>query len=90
MKNSTAAHDSAPSAAPLLADFLTPDQLADELEITRRTLERWHAQRIGPPRTLIGRRPYYNRQAVRQWLIGQEQPQPVRGSREQRHRGGVR
>ena len=53
-------------------DMLTPDELAGELRVTRRTLERWHAQRIGPPRIKFGKQVRYRAAAVRQWLEAQE------------------
>lgn len=54
------------------ADLLTPDEVADELETTRRTIDRWHSRRIGPPRIKIGRKVYYRREAVRDWLLANE------------------
>lgn len=54
-------------------DLLEPEQLAAELETTRRTLDRWHARRIGPPRIQVGRKIYYRRDAVRDWLLANEQ-----------------
>lgn len=54
------------------ADLLTPDEVADELETTRRTIDRWHSRRIGPPRIKVGRKVYYRREAVRDWLLANE------------------
>ena len=59
----------------LLDDYLTPDQLAEELGKSVRTIARWDGLRIGPPRTLIGKKPYYRREGVRQWMLRQEQAQ---------------
>jgi predicted DNA-binding transcriptional regulator AlpA len=56
----------------ILADYLTPEQLAAELGIARRTLDRWHVCRQGPPRTTIGRTPYYRRDSVEKWLADRE------------------
>jgi len=53
-------------------DLLTADQVAQELDTTRRTVDRWHARRIGPPRIKIGRKVYYRREAVREWLLANE------------------
>ena len=64
--------------APLLADFLDPDETAQELNITRRTLDHWHSLRTGPPRTRIGRRVYYKRSTLRAWVAAQERVE-VRG-----------
>jgi hypothetical protein len=60
-------------AGTVLAPYLTPEELADQLQICKRTLDRWHAARRGPPRVDIGRRPMYRREAVEQWLIKREQ-----------------
>lgn len=54
-------------------DLLTADDVAQELETTRRTIDRWHSRRIGPPRIKIGRKVYYRREAVREWLLRIEQ-----------------
>jgi hypothetical protein len=59
-------------AGTVLAAYLSPEELADELQICKRTLDRWHAARRGPPRVEIGRRPMYRREAVTQWLIARE------------------
>lgn len=55
-------------AARLLEDYFSDDELAVELDTTKRTLTRWDNQRIGPPRTYIGRKPYYHRDDVKEWL----------------------
>lgn len=67
------------NGAGLLDDYLTPDQLAEELDKSVRTIARWDGLRIGPPKTVIGKKPYYRREAVRKWLLRQEQGQ-ARGS----------
>lgn len=56
---------------PLLDNYYTRSQLADELDITVRTLERWAWLRSGPNRTYIGNRVYYHRSAVEEWLAKQ-------------------
>ena len=53
-------------------DLLTPDECAQELDTTRRTIDRWHSRRIGPPRIKVGRKVYYRREAVRNWLLANE------------------
>ena len=62
-------------AAGLLDDYLSPDQLAEELGKSVRTIARWDRLRIGPPKTLVGKRPFYRRDAVRQWLLRKERAQ---------------
>jgi hypothetical protein len=41
-----------------LANYFTPEELAAQLYVSLRTLNRWHARRQGPPRLIIGRKPY--------------------------------
>jgi hypothetical protein len=60
--------------APLLRDYLTPDQLASELGLNPETLKRWRRLSRGPPVTLIGRQPYYHRASVIAWMRSQEIP----------------
>lgn len=56
----------------LLDNYLTKAQAAAELGITDRTLNRWHTDRIGPPRTKIGSRVYYRKDSVAEWLRNRE------------------
>ena len=63
----------------LLEGFLRRDQLAQELGISPRTIDRWEALRIGPPRVCVGRTILYNIQSVREWLLSSEgRPLPIR------------
>ena len=62
-------------AAGLLDDYLTPDQLAEKLDKSPRTIARWDSLRIGPPKTMCGKRPLYRREGVRDWLLRKEQAQ---------------
>jgi hypothetical protein len=57
----------------LLDGYLSREQLAKELGKTLRTIDRWETRRIGPPRVVIGRMILYRREAVREWLLSQEQ-----------------
>jgi ParB-like chromosome segregation protein Spo0J len=61
--------------AGLLAGYLTTDELAKELGKSPRTIARWDGLRIGPPKTVIGKKIYFRREAVRQWLLTQEREQ---------------
>ena len=65
----------------LLADWISREQLACELGLTSDTLARWEARRQGPPCTRIGRKSFYRRAAVHDWIWAQEQVHPVRKSR---------
>lgn len=68
-----------PTCVGLLAPFLKPEELADALGVSRRTLDRWHAQRLGPARCQVGKLILYRVDAVRDWLSGLE-PGPARRS----------
>lgn len=64
----------------LLDTYLTKSQAAAELGVNERTLNRWHTERIGPPRTKIGARVYYRRDGVAEWVRNREVT-PVREKR---------
>jgi hypothetical protein len=69
----------------ILAGYIALEQLARELGVSERTLARWHAMRLGPPRVTIGRRPYYRLISVAEWIALQEEKPPERrGKRERR------
>jgi Helix-turn-helix domain len=57
---------------PILAEFMTVEELAAELGRNKRTLDRWDALGIGPPRTRMGRTLLYRRSSVQKWLAAQE------------------
>ena len=65
----------------LLADWISREQLARALDLTTDTLSRWEARRQGPPCTRIGRKAYYRRAAIQEWIRSQEQAHPVRKTR---------
>jgi hypothetical protein len=58
---------------PILSEFLTTEELAAELRRNPRTLDRWEALGMGPPRTHVGRKVLYRRTSVQKWLAAQEQ-----------------
>jgi predicted DNA-binding transcriptional regulator AlpA len=60
------------STVAILTGYIEPHQLATELGISDRTLARWHAMRVGPPRVTIGRKPYYRRSSVAEWIAKRE------------------
>lgn len=68
----------------LLAGYLSRDELAKELSITTRTLDRWRSEGKGPAITMIGKSPVYRREAVQAWLRSCERPMP-----RERHRGAA-
>lgn len=61
-----------PQKISLLADILTREQLAAELDVSVRTVDRWHNLRIGPPRIAIGKKRLYRAKAVRRWIEERE------------------
>ena len=65
----------------LLADWISREQLARVLGLTADTLSRWEARRQGPPCTRIGRKTFYRRAAIQEWIRAQEQAHPVRKTR---------
>lgn len=58
-------------------DHLKPAQVAELLSVSKRTLSRWHALRVGPSRVKVGRTVLYRRAAVDAWLVANE-TQPTR------------
>lgn len=56
---------------------LTPTEVAELLGVSTRTLSRWHALRMGPPRSKVGRTVLYRKAAVDDWLKANE-IQPTR------------
>jgi hypothetical protein len=57
-----------PQRTGLLDDYSTEAELAAELNKDPRTLFRWRKARIGPPFTMNGETPLYNKEQARQWL----------------------
>ena|ERR1035437_11167923 len=57
-----------PVARLVLEGFLRREELAKQFSLNVRTLDRWEALRIGPPRVCVGRTILYNIQSVREWL----------------------
>ena len=57
----------------VLTDYLNPAELAAELGISGRTLERWNRLGNAPPRTRLGKRIVFRREAVAKWLRSREQ-----------------
>ena len=75
----TATETAPRSASPgLLGGWISRLDLALELGVTVDTLRRWEAQRFGPPCVRAGRKVYYRRNAVQDWLQVQEVPSPRR------------
>lgn len=52
----------------VLSEYLSPAQLAGELNVSSRTLARWCGLGEGPATTRIGRKILFHRSAVEVWL----------------------
>ena len=55
----------------VLDEYVTREDLAQELKITTRTLDKWSWLGDGPKKIKIGARCYYHRDDVRAWLDAQ-------------------
>ena len=64
--------------------YWTKAEAARELQVSERTLGRWYRERIGPPRTKVGAKVWYRKDAVAAWVASRETT-PVR---EQMAQGG--
>ncbi len=60
------------SAGVLRDIYFTPEELAEALGVTPRTIWRWQTMRTGPPRTKLGRKTLYRKTSVMEWLAAQE------------------
>jgi len=56
----------------VLEEYIPDEQLAAELDKSPRTLARWRRLREGPPVTKIGKKIFYRRSAVKEWLASLE------------------
>ena len=73
----------APAPDPILAGFATQPQIAGEMGITPRTLQRWELMGDAPPSVKLGLHRYYNRERAKMWLAARE-------SKPKRSRRGAR
>jgi len=64
-----------------ITTHLKPTAVAELLGVSRRTLSRWHALRLGPARCKVGRTVLYRRDALEAWLEANE-TLPTRSFRE--------
>jgi hypothetical protein len=65
--------DTMPDAFGLVSE----QAIAAMLRRDERTLQRWQAERRGPPFIMVGKERRYNPDSVKQWLFASEQ-QPIR------------
>lgn len=73
------AQDSQDTPRSLLSGWISRSELAQELDVTEGTLRRWASERWGPPCTRAGRKIFYRRSAVVEWLEEQETADKRRG-----------
>jgi hypothetical protein len=75
-------NDRSPST-PQFQGWLSKSDLAKEFPggpVSEKTLDRWHEQRVGPPRVKCGRRVLYSMTQVEQWL-SERAERPLRSGR---------
>jgi hypothetical protein len=61
--------------------YVTADRLAAMLRVTVRTLGRWDAARIGPPKIKVGKLVLFDIAKVPDWLATRERPVRATGRR---------
>ena len=61
-----------PTKQPNIFGLITPEQLADQLGVTVRTLQQWNLKRTGPPRVVIGQQIFYKQTSVQAWIDARE------------------
>ena len=54
--------------------FFTWQEAANFIGVTTRTLARWYAEGIGPPRIKLKRKILYSKASLVEWLRAQEVP----------------
>jgi len=62
-----------PTKQPNIFGLITPEQLAEQLGVTVRTLQQWNLKRTGPPRMTLNRQIFYRISSVEEWLASREQ-----------------
>ena len=67
-----------PMPSTLMSGWISRTELAHQLGVSEDTLRRWDAARSGPPCIRAGRKIYYRRSAVLDWLEEQETSTPRR------------
>ena len=70
--------DPEPQPRSLMRDWISRADLALELGLSVDTMRRWETQRFGPPCVRAGRKVFYRRAAVQDWLEEQERAAPRR------------
>jgi len=78
MPNLGSMPDPKPQPRNLLSGWISRPDLALELDVSIDTLRRWEQQRFGPPCVRAGRKVWYRRVTVQNWLEEQELDAPRR------------
>jgi len=65
----------------LLDEYLSEEQLAEELRVGKATVAGWRKKQIGPAYTEIGRRIYYRRGGALEWMRRREKTSSRRTAR---------
>ena len=55
----------------VLAGYMTPEELAAELDMAVITLTLWRMRQKGPPYVKVGRKILYSRTTVKEWIASQ-------------------
>lgn len=62
-----------PPLPPAPPGYMTKGEAAAHINKSEATLDRWHRQRVGPPRTKLGSSTLYRKAALDAWMLAQEQ-----------------
>ncbi|MFF2351330.1 helix-turn-helix domain-containing protein [Kitasatospora sp. NPDC058115] len=73
MANRRTPPDNPPTAVPLPARFLTPEDIASLFGVPLETVYQWRRKHTGPPGFRVGRHLRYHPDAVAQWVTDQTQ-----------------
>ncbi len=55
-----------------LSDLVDRKTAARLLDVAARTPDRWHKERVGPPRLQLGRKVRYRRSSLEKWVSSRE------------------
>lgn len=53
-------------------EYISSEDFCSGLDITKRTEQRWQVLRIGPPQTVIGRKVFYHKKSLAEWMKQRE------------------
>jgi predicted site-specific integrase-resolvase len=56
----------------ILDGLMSANDLAKELNVSIRTLSRWHVAGTGPTRVKLGKKTYYRKDSVHAWIESKE------------------